>query len=214
MRAPVAPEALLDAMATDLDGSFAAFVRAHERLVYGICLRALRDASEAEDAAQEAFLRSYRALRDYSPDRIRELHSRAWLARIALNTARNRRRDAPTVTVPLEEAADRADAPNRGPASVVEQRESDRRWSALLDSLPAAQRRAVELRHVHGLSYAEIAEALERPVGTVKVHVHRGVRLLREAHEAALRRERETVRDSRPALPGNPTLRLVPEAYR
>jgi DNA-directed RNA polymerase specialized sigma24 family protein len=48
----------------------------------------------------------------------------------------------------------------------------------------------VELRHVEGLSYAEVAEALDRPIGTVKAHVHRGVRLLRERYELDARSQR------------------------
>ena len=60
-------------------------------------------------------------------------------------------------------------------------RESAQAWRARLEALPTRYRRAVELRHVSGLSYPELAEALERPLGTVKSDVHRGVRLLREA---------------------------------
>jgi RNA polymerase sigma-70 factor (ECF subfamily) len=58
-------------------------------------------------------------------------------------------------------------------------------------TLPPAYRSAVVLRHVDGLSYPELAAALDRPEGTVKAQVHRGVALLRTAYEAAERRERE-----------------------
>ena len=64
-------------------------------------------------------------------------------------------------------------------------------WAGLLMTLPAAYRSAVVLRHVDGLSYPELAAALDRPEGTVKAQVHRGVALLRTAYEAAERRERE-----------------------
>jgi RNA polymerase sigma-70 factor (ECF subfamily) len=67
-----------------------------------------------------------------------------------------------------------------GPERVAEQRESAATWRARLDALPSRYRRAVELRHVSGLSYPELALALDRPLGTVKSDVHRGVRLLRE----------------------------------
>jgi RNA polymerase sigma-70 factor (ECF subfamily) len=56
-------------------------------------------------------------------------------------------------------------------------------WRARLDRLPVRYRRAVELRHVEGLSYPELSAALGRPLGTVKSDVHRGVRALREAVE-------------------------------
>jgi RNA polymerase sigma-70 factor (ECF subfamily) len=61
------------------------------------------------------------------------------------------------------------------------ERESDAEWGQRLAALPDRYRSAVELRHVHGLSYEEVAVALDRPVNTVKTHVHRGVALLRAA---------------------------------
>ncbi len=64
---------------------------------------------------------------------------------------------------------------------MVAERESARAWQSRLAALPDRYRRAVELRHVEGLSYPELAEALGRPLGTVKSDVHRGVQLLREA---------------------------------
>jgi RNA polymerase sigma-70 factor (ECF subfamily) len=66
------------------------------------------------------------------------------------------------------------------PAAVAERHEDTERWAELLAALPRGWREAVVLRHVEGLPYAEVAEVLGRPVGTVKTHVHRGVRQLRE----------------------------------
>src|SRR5918996_822547 len=70
-------------------------------------------------------------------------------------------------------------------------RESRDLWAGLLAELSPAQRTAVVLRHVDGLSYAEIAEAVGRPEGTVKAHVHRGLAALRTALLAAERRPEE-----------------------
>lgn len=75
----------------------------------------------------------------------------------------------------------------------VLRREERDRWSRLLADLSPAQRTAVVLRHVDGLSYAEIAEAIGRPENTVKSHVHRGLAALRMALLAAERREREEI---------------------
>jgi RNA polymerase sigma-70 factor (ECF subfamily) len=212
MTASRADGALLDGLARDLDGTFEAFVRAHERLVYGVVYRALGDPTEAEDAAQDAFVRAYRALVSYPAERVRSLHARAWMAQIALNCARNRRRRAPGA-VTLDEVDDHPDHLNATPHDAVERRDEARWWSSLLARLPGPYRQAVELRHVHGLSYTEMAEVLERPVGTVKVHVHRGVRLLREAHDAAVRLE--TKPGVPPAAPSvRPSLRLAPEVSR
>jgi len=171
-------------LARDLDGTFEALVRAHGDLVYGLALRSTHDPAAAEDLAQDAFVRAYRALAGYPPQRIRELHLRAWLTRVTINLARNRARDrlARPALAPLDDAhlavADGAPRPD----DAVLRREAAAAWRARLAALPPRYGLAVELRHVHGLSYAEMAEALQRPVNTVKVHVHRGLALLRAAY--------------------------------
>lgn len=168
-------------LADDLDEAFPQFLAHHQDLVYGIALRSTKRPADAEDIAQEAFMRAYRALLDYSPQRIRELRPGGWLAAIAGNLGRNRARRTTPAAADLEAVAEaRADSAP-GPEGVVEQRESAAAWRARLDALPSRYRRAVELRHVSGLSYPELALALDRPLGTVKSDVHRGVRLLRKA---------------------------------
>ena len=82
--------ALINALADDLDGSFEALVLAHQDRVYSIALRLLGDPPDAEEAAQDAFVRAYRALAGYDADRIRELRLRPWLATIVLNLCRTR----------------------------------------------------------------------------------------------------------------------------
>lgn len=183
-------------LAADLDGAFPEFLVHHQDLVYGIALRMTKRPADAEDLAQEAFIRAYRALEGYEPKRIRELKARGWLAAIVSNLGRNRSRRKQPATAGLdvvpEAAADDAPLPDR----VVERRETARMWRSRLDALPNRYRRAVELRHVSGLSYPELAEALDRPLGTVKSDVHRGVRLLREAllQEQSDERDREVAR--------------------
>lgn len=187
---------LTERLARDLDGTFETLVREHQRLVFGICLRVVSDPQEAEEVAQDVFVRAYRALSGYPSDRTRALHLRAWLARIALNLGRNRLARRPPLSTALEEAAEVHSSERDLPEAVAERRDAARRWAALLDELPRHYRLAVELRHVHGLSYPEIAEALGRPLGTVKVHVHRGVRLLRTAYEAEEARPARSARSS------------------
>ena len=174
-------------LANDLDAAFPAFLAHHQDLVYGIALRSAKRPADAEDLAQDTFIRAYRALLTYDARRIRDLHVRGWLAAIVSNLGRNRARrtaapDAGLDALPEARSVD--DSPR--PEAVVEQRESARAWSVRLAALPTRYRRAVELRHVSGLSYPELAVALERPLGTVKSDVHRGIRLLREvmAHES------------------------------
>ena len=84
--------ALAARLATDLDGSFRALVTAHEDRLYTIALRLLGDHRDAEEVAQDAFVRAYRAMAGYDADRIRQLRLRPWLASIVVNLSRNRRR--------------------------------------------------------------------------------------------------------------------------
>jgi RNA polymerase sigma factor (sigma-70 family) len=180
-------------LARDLDGAFATLVAHHQNLVFGMARRMTRNAEDAEDLAQEAFLRAYRALGGYEKSRIHELRLRGWLARITLNLGRNRARGLGPATTELNPSIEPSDPARDRPESVAERRETALYWQGLLTALPPRFRRAVELRHVEGLSYGELAEALDKPVGTVKSDVHRGTRLLRAAHE----RERELERDIR-----------------
>lgn len=170
-------------LAADLDAAFPAFVAHHQDLVYGVALRLTGGRpADAEELAQDAFVRAYRALKGYPAERVRDLRPRGWLATIVTNLGRDRRRRRRPVTVSLEAAAERAAPEDRsGPHAALERRESARAWRARLEALPRRYRDAVALRHVEGLGYAELATALGRPQGTVKSDVHRGVRLLREA---------------------------------
>ena len=177
-------DTLLDRLATDVDAAFEELVRSEQHFVFGVARRLTLDHHDAEEVAQEAFVRAYKALRGYEPVRIRALRIRPWLARIALNVQRNRvRRRSGAEIVPLDPTAERGGlpaAPNDGPDAEAERSAWRRACRGWLDSLPEPYRFAVALRLVDGLSYAEVAEALGRPVGTVKAHVHRGLAMLRD----------------------------------
>jgi RNA polymerase sigma-70 factor, ECF subfamily len=192
---------LVAALVRDLDGSFETLVLAHQDRLYSIALRMLGDPRDAEEAAQDALVRAYRALAGYEPERIREIRLRPWLATIVLNLCRSRvaRRAARTAVVrpPLSLDAPELGAPEpradeiAGPVATALRRDAREIWAGLLMTLPPAYRSAVVLRHVDGLSYPEVASALGRPEGTVKAQVHRGLAQLRRAFEASERRERE-----------------------
>jgi RNA polymerase sigma factor (sigma-70 family) len=178
-------------LARDLDGSFEALVVAYERLVFGLALRVVGNRADAEEVAQDTFERAYHALAGYPAERVAAMALRPWLATIARNLARNRLRRPPPAR-PLEGGDGQplaVAAPAAAEPAQVAERRSDRELLAeLLAGLPRGQREAVVLRHVEGLAYAEVAEVLGRPVGTVKTHAHRGVRQLRVELEA--RKER------------------------
>lgn len=169
-------------LARDLDGAFPEFLAHHQGFVFGLASRTANPPADAEDLAQEAFIRSYRALQGYDRTRIAALKLRGWLAAIVRNLARDRARRRRPMSTPLDDAVLQAVDPDPGPERVVASRESAVAWRARLVGLPPRYRQAVQLRHIDGLAYPELSEALGRPVGTVKSDVHRGVRLLRAAY--------------------------------
>jgi RNA polymerase sigma-70 factor (ECF subfamily) len=189
---------LAAALADDLDGSFETLVLAHQDRLYSIALRMLGDPGDAEEAAQDALVRAYRAMASYDAARILELRFRPWLATIVLNLCRSRlarrparARGALSLDEPLPGHLEPRADERRGPAATADARSAALDWAGLLLTLPPAYRSAVVLRHVDGLSYPELALALDRPEGTVKAQVHRGLAMLRTAFEAAQRLERE-----------------------
>ena len=163
-------------LARDLDSGFERMVREHQHRLFAFALTLCGRPDEAEDVAQDAFIRAYRALEGYPPERRRELKASAWLHRIALNVFRNRvRGKRPHMVVLDGQLADGS----RGPAELVEAASEREELRARLQTLPERYRLAVVLRYGQDLSYSEIAEATGQPLGTVKSNVHRGLELLR-----------------------------------
>ena len=104
-------ETLARRLADDLDGSFEAVVLAHQDRLYTIAHRFLGNGHDAEEVAQDALIRAYRALAGYDADRIRQLRLRPWLATIVLNLCRNRiARSATRGTMSLDR-----ESPDGGP---------------------------------------------------------------------------------------------------
>ncbi|MCC6178698.1 MAG: sigma-70 family RNA polymerase sigma factor [Chloroflexi bacterium] len=181
-------ETLAQHLAADLDGTFETLVRAYQDRLYAFGLRLTANPRDAEEIAQDALIRAYRALARYPAERIATLHLRAWLFQVAVNVARNRARARRLTEVPLDpidgpadRLADRLADPDleHAPADVAERAAARAELAELLGSLPEPERLAVTLRHVHDLSYQDVATILDQPVGTVKSHVHRGVARLR-----------------------------------
>ena len=79
-------------LAADFDAAFPCLVRTYTDLVYSVAVRVVRDPTEAEEVAQDTFVRAYRALEGYDSERRTQMRFKPWLAQIALNLARNRRR--------------------------------------------------------------------------------------------------------------------------
>jgi RNA polymerase sigma factor (sigma-70 family) len=207
--------ALADRLARDVDAAFPALVADHQDRLYTIALRLLGDRRDAEEVAQDALVRAFRAMHDYPRERIAALRLRPWLASIAVNLARNRRRrlddrQPPGSLEPMLDAGfDPPSAGRAGPAPMAERHETQRELATALLRLTPAVRSAIVLRHVDGLSVAEVAEALGRPEGTIKAQVHRGLRELR----AALERSPEPVHAPHDPAPA-PRLLQPMEALR
>jgi RNA polymerase sigma factor (sigma-70 family) len=159
-----------------LDHVFERMVHDHQDRLYALGFALSGNRHDAEEIAQDTFLRAYRALVRYPPERVRDLKQRAWLHRIAVNVARNRFRRPEPRTVELNGSEQDA-AP--GPESRALARMELDGVASALGCLPDRYREAVVLRFVQDLSYAEAAEVLGQPVGTVKSNVHRGLKLLR-----------------------------------
>jgi RNA polymerase sigma-70 factor, ECF subfamily len=184
------PGALPAQLARDLDAAFPHLVAAHQDRLFTIALRLLGERRDAEEVAQDALVRAYRAMAGYPPARIADLRVGPWLAAITVNLARNRRRrhddrHPPLALEPIVEAGfDPPSDERSAPDVTTDRRETKRELAAALLTLGPATRAAVVLRHVDGLSVAETAEALGRPEGTIKAQVHRGLARLRANLEA------------------------------
>jgi RNA polymerase sigma-70 factor, ECF subfamily len=151
--------------------------------LYATALRLTRSRADAEDLVQDTFVKAFRFSDRYQ----RGTNLKAWLYTILHNTWRNRVRDASrdTVDVDSERVEEAASLPG-GPAALETPEQIllrdtlDADLQAALDALPALFREAVWLRDVEEFSYAEIAEMLGVPIGTVMSRISRGRRLLFE----------------------------------
>lgn len=172
--APVDTDAAL--VRRTLDGDLSAFeqiVDRHRDVATRVAGRIVGP-DEAEDVAQEALLRAFHRLHQYRGD----APFRSWLLRIVHNTALNalNRRRAELAPEPLEELAARGDPATRTqvtPASELVGAERTRRLRTKIDALRGPHRDVLVLRDLAGLSYEEIAEVTNMPIGSVKGRLHR-----------------------------------------
>jgi RNA polymerase sigma-70 factor (ECF subfamily) len=164
--------------------AFGELVLAHQTFVYNLALRALSDALEAQDAAQEAFLRAWQALPGFRG----QAGFRTWLYRIVVNLCYNRspelRRRMSQLSVEDEaEAWPEMDLP--GPERYLEARQQQAFLHEQIERLPENYRVLVMLRYQQDLSYEEIAQVLNMPLGSVKTGLFRAHARLKTALQAA-----------------------------
>jgi len=164
-------------------GAFAGLVERYGGRVYNIALRITNDADAAADCAQETFIRAYRALHQYDPS----LPLGPWLYRIATNASLNHVQRWHAHESPVEELPERPEPDESGPELTAIRTEELSEVLAAMRELPPHYRAALTLRHLQQLSYQEVADALGIPLGTVKTHLHRAKRRLRELLETEFR---------------------------
>ncbi len=160
--------------------AFGELVRLHREGVVNVVYRMCGDAQLAEEAAQEAFLRVWQNLGRYDPRRsaVPSAPFRNWVYRIAVNVAVDAlRRERPAEDVDDLPFASTADGPE---AWVERQQQAEQVRQAVL-ALPPASRAALVLREYEGLSYQEIADALDIPLGTVMSRLNYARSHLRQA---------------------------------
>jgi len=170
-----------------LRGDQAAFghlVQAYERPVYNLTYRLLNDPAEAEDAAQEAFLRAYNKLATYQPER----KFANWLLSIAshycIDILRRRGR-APELSLDGPLPPQWLASDGERPDQMVDRKQQQAHIRLLLDTLEPAYRAAVVLRYWYDLSYEEIAETMGTTESAIKSRLHRARRMLAERLQAA-----------------------------
>jgi len=178
--------------------AFDLLVIKYQRKIFRLLSRLIRDPAEVEDVAQEAFIKAYRALPNFRGDSA----FYTWLYRIAINTAKNwlvsQGRRAPTSTeADIEEAETFDDGEQlrdlNTPDAMLLTKQVANAVNRAIEQLPEDLKTAIVLRELEGLSYEEIAETMNCPIGTVRSRIFRA----REAIAEELRPVLNTTKDQR-----------------
>jgi RNA polymerase sigma-70 factor (ECF subfamily) len=159
--------------------AFASLVDAHQRYVYNLAMRVMKDENEALDLTQETFVRAWTALPNFKG----QSQFRTWLYRIVTNLCYNR---LPNLRRSLNDLGDDVmeDIPEphfNSPASEFESNETKRHLSEAIQNLDANYQLLITLRYQNELSYDEIASTLNLPLGTVKTGIFRAKKQLRKS---------------------------------
>lgn len=178
--------------------AFGLLVSKYQRKLLRLVMRFVRDSAEAEDVTQEAFIKAYRALPGFRG----ESAFYTWLYRIGVNTAKNwlvaRGRRMPTVSeISTDDTTDIGEGgllrDDATPEQIMMSKQIGETVNAAMDALPEDLRTAIALREIEGLSYEEIAQVMDCPIGTVRSRIFRA----REAIAAKLRPLLDTESDQR-----------------
>ena len=175
--------------------AFELLVGKYQRKLARLLSRFIRDSTEVEDVTQEAFIKAYRALPTFRGDSA----FYTWLYRIGINTAKNylvaMGRRAPTTTdIDSEEAEGFEDGEQlrdlNTPENELMSRQVAETVNQTLAALPEELRTAITLREIEGLSYEDIANIMNCPIGTVRSRINRARMMLKRKLEPSMRREK------------------------
>lgn len=172
-----ADEELLGAVASGDESALAQLYDRYSAILFGLLLRILRDRGEAQDVLQEVFLRTWQRARDFDASRGRVL---PWLSMLARSRALDRLRSLGSRSRAAAEAAREPGESVGDGADQAIASENGRRVRRALAEIPEAQREALRLAYFEGLTQAEIAVRLARPLGTVKTQMRLGLTKLRD----------------------------------
>lgn len=151
--------------------AFSRLVARHEDVVFRVCFRVLGSREDAEDAAQESFVRAYRKLDGFEG----RSSFKTWMVRLSVNVSLNERSKRKE---PLNEAPMPAPAPD--PEAELLSSEASARVHGALQKIRPNYRAAIILRDLEGLSFKEVGESLDIAEGTARVWAHRGRTRLKE----------------------------------
>jgi RNA polymerase sigma-70 factor (ECF subfamily) len=180
-------QALVERVQRGDKAAFDVLVRKYQHKIASLISRYVRDHSEVQDVAQEAFIKAYRALPRFRGDSA----FYTWMYRIAINTAKNylvaRGRRLPSTDIDAQEAEQFEGSVGlkeyATPESMLLRDEVETTIFSAIEQLPEDLRTAITLREIEGMSYDEIALAMECPIGTVRSRIFRA----REAIDEKLR---------------------------
>ncbi len=165
------------------DKAFGLLVEAYQKPVFSLCYRMLGNSRDAEDAAQESFIRAYTNLKKYDPSR----SFATWLLSIASHYCIDRMRKRQLDTISTESLPAEITPDHKAPNPEKELREAEREIliQRLLTRLNPIDRAAIILRYWHQYSEVEIAEALDLSVSAIKSRLYRSRQVLADAYLAS-----------------------------
>jgi RNA polymerase sigma-70 factor, ECF subfamily len=148
---------------------FEKFVRKNEDRIFNLCLYMLGNPQDAQDAAQDTFIKAYKGIKDFRP----EASLYTWVYRIAVNTCLDHKKKSRHDPLKGEALSEQLETREPSPESRYHSKQNSEVLQTALQRLPEKLKSAIVLKEIEGLSYEEIALVLDIPIGTVKSRISR-----------------------------------------